>query len=136
MIRSFNHASSISNAHEVADPVLHDAAENPSCCITITFSSCGTADFCLVKEEMDILAVCLELGGQPGRACFSGREKEPSGPLQSAISGWLSNAAGSIFPSLSCRYACRPRPPYRLGDVAAGTLDEQGRAMSKSLGMA
>ncbi len=92
-------------------------------------SSCGTAgEF---KKEMDILDVWFESGAS--QAAVLGIEKELPWPADLYIEGGDQHR-GWFQSSLLCAVGTRDAAPYRMAATCGWTLDEQGRAMSKSLG--
>jgi isoleucyl-tRNA synthetase len=93
-----------------------------------TCSSCGTAEF---KKEMDILDVWFESGAS--QAAVLGREKDLPWPADLYIEGGDQHR-GWFQSSLLCAVGSRDAAPYRMAATCGWTLDEQGRAMSKSLG--
>ncbi len=90
--------------------------------------SCGTAGF---KKEMDILDVWFESGSS--QAAVLGREKDLPWPADLYIEGGDQHR-GWFQSSLLCAVGTRDGAPYRMAATCGWTLDEQGRAMSKSLG--
>ncbi len=93
-----------------------------------TCNSCGTAEF---KKEMDILDVWFESGAS--QAAVLGREKDLPWPADLYIEGGDQHR-GWFQSSLLCAVGTRDAAPYRMAATCGWTLDEQGRAMSKSLG--
>jgi isoleucyl-tRNA synthetase len=93
-----------------------------------TCTSCGTAEF---KKEMDILDVWFESGAS--QAAVLGREKDLPWPADLYIEGGDQHR-GWFQSSLLCAVGTRDAAPYRMAATCGWTLDEQGRAMSKSLG--
>jgi isoleucyl-tRNA synthetase len=93
-----------------------------------TCSSCGTAEF---KQEMDILDVWFESGAS--QAAVLGRERDLPWPADLYIEGGDQHR-GWFQSSLLCAVGTRDAAPYRMAATCGWTLDEQGRAMSKSLG--
>ncbi len=92
-------------------------------------SSCGSAgEF---KKEMDILDVWFESGAS--QAAVLGIEKELPWPADLYIEGGDQHR-GWFQSSLLCAVGTRDAAPYRMAATCGWTLDEQGRAMSKSLG--
>src|SRR3984885_85542 len=91
-------------------------------------SSCGSAGF---KKEMDILDVWFESGAS--QAAVLGRETDLPWPADLYIEGGDQHR-GWFQSSLLCAVGTRNAAPYRMAATAGWTLDEQGRAMSKSLG--
>ncbi len=94
----------------------------------ITCLSCGAADF---KKEMDILDVWFESGAS--QAAVLGVEKDLPWPADLYIEGGDQHR-GWFQSSLLCAVGTRGTAPYRMAATCGWTLDEQGRAMSKSLG--
>jgi isoleucyl-tRNA synthetase len=114
-------------AKEGADAwYVRDAAEILPAATTC--SSCGTAEF---KKEMDILDVWFESGAS--QAAVLGREKDLPWPADLYIEGGDQHR-GWFQSSLLCAVGTRDAAPYRMAATCGWTLDEQGRAMSKSLG--
>jgi isoleucyl-tRNA synthetase len=114
-------------AKEGADAwYVRDAAEILP--LGTTCSSCGTAEF---KKEMDILDVWFESGAS--QAAVLGREKDLPWPADLYIEGGDQHR-GWFQSSLLCAVGTRDAAPYRMAATCGWTLDEQGRAMSKSLG--
>jgi isoleucyl-tRNA synthetase len=93
-----------------------------------TCLSCGAADF---KKEMDILDVWFESGAS--QAAVLGIEADLPWPADLYIEGGDQHR-GWFQSSLLCAIGTRDAAPYRMAATAGWTLDEQGRAMSKSLG--
>jgi isoleucyl-tRNA synthetase len=91
-------------------------------------SSCGTGGF---KKEMDILDVWFESGAS--QAAVLGHEKDLPWPADLYIEGGDQHR-GWFQSSLLCAVGTRDAAPYRMAATCGWTLDEQGRAMSKSLG--
>jgi isoleucyl-tRNA synthetase len=114
-------------AKEGADAwYVHDAAKFLPA--GTTCNSCGTAEF---KKEMDILDVWFESGAS--QAAVLGREKDLPWPADLYIEGGDQHR-GWFQSSLLCAVGTRDAAPYRMAATCGWTLDEQGRAMSKSLG--
>ncbi len=90
--------------------------------------SCGAADF---KKEMDILDVWFESGAS--QAAVLGVEKDLPWPADLYIEGGDQHR-GWFQSSLLCAVGTRDAAPYRMAATCGWTLDEQGRALSKSLG--
>jgi isoleucyl-tRNA synthetase len=90
--------------------------------------SCGAADF---KKEMDILDVWFESGAS--QAAVLGMEKDLPWPADLYIEGGDQHR-GWFQSSLLCAVGTRDAAPYRMAATCGWTLDEQGRALSKSLG--
>ncbi len=93
-----------------------------------TCPSCGAAEF---KKEMDILDVWFESGAS--QAAVLGRERDLPWPADLYIEGGDQHR-GWFQSSLLCAIGTRDAAPYRMAATCGWTLDEQGRAMSKSLG--
>ncbi len=91
-------------------------------------ASCGGGDF---KKEMDILDVWFESGAS--QAAVLGIEKDLPWPADLYIEGGDQHR-GWFQSSLLCAVGTRDAAPYRMAATCGWTLDEQGRAMSKSLG--
>jgi isoleucyl-tRNA synthetase len=94
----------------------------------ITCLSCGAADF---KKEMDILDVWFESGAS--QAAVLDVEKDLPFPADLYIEGGDQHR-GWFQSSLLCATGTRGAAPYRMAATCGWVLDEQGRAMSKSLG--
>jgi len=90
--------------------------------------SCGAAAG--FKKEMDILDVWFESGAS--QAAVLGIEKDLPWPADLYIEGGDQHR-GWFQSSLLCAIGMRDAAPYRMAATAGWTLDEQGRAMSKSL---
>ncbi len=90
--------------------------------------SCGAGDF---KKEMDILDVWFESGAS--QAAVLGVEKDLPWPADLYIEGGDQHR-GWFQSSLLCAVGTRDAAPYRMAATCGWTLDEQGRALSKSLG--
>ncbi len=93
-----------------------------------TCLSCGAGDF---KKEMDILDVWFESGAS--QAAVLDVEKDLPFPADLYIEGGDQHR-GWFQSSLLCAIGTRGAAPYRMAATCGWTLDEQGRAMSKSLG--
>ena len=94
-----------------------------------TCASCGAAaEF---KKEMDILDVWFESGAS--QAAVLGIEPDLPFPADLYLEGGDQHR-GWFQSSLLCAVGTRDAAPYRMAATAGWTLDEQGRAMSKSLG--
>ena len=91
-------------------------------------ASCGAADF---EKEMDILDVWFESGAS--QAAVLGVEADLPWPADLYIEGGDQHR-GWFQSSLLCAIGTRDAAPYRMAATCGWTLDEQGRAMSKSLG--
>ena len=83
------------------------------------------------KKEMDILDVWFESGAS--QAAVLGIEKDLPWPADLYIEGGDQHR-GWFQSSLLCAVGTRGSAPYRMAATCGWTLDEQGRAMSKSLG--
>jgi isoleucyl-tRNA synthetase len=94
----------------------------------VTCLSCGAADF---KKEMDILDVWFESGAS--QAAVLDVEKDLPFPADLYIEGGDQHR-GWFQSSLLCATGTRGAAPYRMAATCGWVLDEQGRAMSKSLG--
>ena len=93
-----------------------------------TCDSCGATEF---KKEMDILDVWFESGAS--QAAVLGVEPDLPWPADLYIEGGDQHR-GWFQSSLLCAVGTRDAAPYRMAATCGWTLDEQGRAMSKSLG--
>jgi isoleucyl-tRNA synthetase len=91
-------------------------------------ASCGSGDF---EKEMDILDVWFESGAS--QAAVLGREHDLPWPADLYLEGGDQHR-GWFQSSLLCAIGSRDAAPYRMAATAGWTLDELGRAMSKSLG--
>jgi isoleucyl-tRNA synthetase len=91
-------------------------------------SACGTAAG--FKKEMDILDVWFESGAS--QAAVLGIEKDLPWPADLYIEGGDQHR-GWFQSSLLCAIGMRDAAPYHMAATCGWTLDEQGRAMSKSL---
>ncbi len=80
---------------------------------------------------MDILDVWFESGAS--QAAVLGREPDLPWPADLYLEGGDQHR-GWFQSSLLCAVGTRGAAPYRMAATAGWTLDEQGRAMSKSLG--
>jgi isoleucyl-tRNA synthetase len=89
---------------------------------------CGGASF---KKEMDIIDVWFESGSS--HAAVLGREPNLPWPADLYLEGG-DQYRGWFHSSLLCAVGTRNEAPYRGVATNGWTLDEQGRAMSKSLG--
>jgi isoleucyl-tRNA synthetase len=90
--------------------------------------SCSGEGF---RKEMDILDVWFESGAS--QAAVLGVEKDLPWPADLYIEGGDQHR-GWFQSSLLCAVGTRDAAPYRMAATCGWTLDEQGRAMSKSLG--
>jgi isoleucyl-tRNA synthetase len=93
-----------------------------------TCPACGAGGF---SKEMDILDVWFESGAS--QAAVLGREPDLPWPADLYIEGGDQHR-GWFQSSLLCAVGTRDAAPYRMAATCGWTLDEQGRAMSKSLG--
>jgi isoleucyl-tRNA synthetase len=93
-----------------------------------TCPSCGAGDF---KKEMDILDVWFESGAS--QAAVLGVEKDLPFPADLYIEGGDQHR-GWFQSSLLCAIGTRDAAPYRMAATCGWTLDEHGRALSKSEG--
>jgi isoleucyl-tRNA synthetase len=93
-----------------------------------TCASCGGGEF---RKEMDILDVWFESGAS--QAAVLGREKDLPWPADLYLEGGDQHR-GWFQSSLLCAIGTRDAAPYRMAATAGWTLDEFGRAMSKSAG--
>jgi isoleucyl-tRNA synthetase len=93
-----------------------------------TCDSCGGTEF---TKEMDILDVWFESGAS--QAAVLGIERDLPWPADLYIEGGDQHR-GWFQSSLLCAVGTRDAAPYRMAATCGWTLDEQGRAMSKSLG--
>jgi len=94
-----------------------------------TCASCGAGgEF---EKEMDILDVWFESGAS--QAAVLGQEADLPWPADLYLEGGDQHR-GWFQSSLLCAIGTRDAAPYRMAATAGWTLDEQGRAMSKSLG--
>jgi isoleucyl-tRNA synthetase len=91
-------------------------------------SKCGGSDF---RKEMDILDVWFESGSS--HAAVLGREPGLPWPADLYLEG-SDQYRGWFHSSLLCAVGSRNQAPYRMVATNGWTLDEEGRAMSKSLG--
>jgi isoleucyl-tRNA synthetase len=91
--------------------------------------SCGADDG--FEKEMDILDVWFESGAS--QAAVLGIEEDLPWPADLYIEGGDQHR-GWFQSSLLCAVGVRGAAPYRMAATCGWTLDEQGRAMSKSLG--
>jgi isoleucyl-tRNA synthetase len=89
---------------------------------------CGGAKF---KKETDILDVWFESGSS--HAAVLGHEPNLPWPADLYLEGGDQHR-GWFHSSLLCAMGYRGSAPYRMVATSGWTLDEQGRAMSKSLG--
>ena len=114
-------------AKEGADAwYVRDAAE-----ILLAGTACTSCRSTEFKKEMDILDVWFESGAS--QAAVLGREKDLPWPADLYIEGGDQHR-GWFQSSLLCAVGTRDAAPYRMAATCGWTLDEQGRAMSKSLG--
>jgi isoleucyl-tRNA synthetase len=103
-----------------------DAAELLPAGTTCAF--CGGGEF---RKEMDILDVWFESGAS--QAAVLGQEKDLPWPADLYLEGGDQHR-GWFQSSLLCAIGTRDAAPYRMAATAGWTLDEFGRAMSKSAG--
>ncbi|MGO9577057.1 MAG: class I tRNA ligase family protein, partial [Terriglobales bacterium] len=89
---------------------------------------CGGVKF---KKETDILDVWFESGSS--HAAVLGHEANLPWPADLYLEGGDQHR-GWFHSSLLCAMGYRGSAPYRMVATSGWTLDEQGRAMSKSLG--
>jgi isoleucyl-tRNA synthetase len=89
---------------------------------------CGAARF---KKETDILDVWFESGSS--HAAVLGHEPNLPWPADLYLEGGDQHR-GWFHSSLLCAIGYEGSAPYRMVATSGWTLDEQGRAMSKSLG--
>src|SRR5205085_7836861 len=89
---------------------------------------CGGTGF---RKETDILDVWFESGSS--HAAVLGREPNLPWPADLYLEGG-DQYRGWFHSSLLCAVGTHGRSPFRMVASAGWTLDEQGRAMSKSLG--
>jgi len=89
---------------------------------------CGGTKF---KKETDILDVWFESGSS--HAAVLGHEPNLPWPADLYLEGGDQHR-GWFHSSLLCAMGYRGSAPYRMVATSGWTLDEQGRAMSKSLG--
>jgi isoleucyl-tRNA synthetase len=104
---------------------IHDAA---SLLPKGTKCSCGHAEF---RKEMDIVDVWFESGASWHAVLDV--EPELHWPANLYTEGGDQHR-GWFHSSLLCSVGVRDAAPYRMVATSGWTLDEQGRAMSKSLG--
>jgi isoleucyl-tRNA synthetase len=83
------------------------------------------------EKEMDILDVWFESGAS--QAAVLGVDPELNWPADLYLEGGDQHR-GWFQSSLLCAVGVRGAAPYRMAVTCGWTLDEQGRAMSKSLG--
>ncbi len=93
--------------------------------------ACGHCGGRAFQKEMDILDVWFESGAS--QAAVLGIEKDLPWPADLYIEGGDQHR-GWFQSSLLCAIGARDAAPYRMAATCGWTLDEQGRAMSKSLG--
>jgi isoleucyl-tRNA synthetase len=91
-------------------------------------AKCGGEKFI---KETDILDVWFESGSS--HAAVLGHEPNLPWPADVYLEGGDQHR-GWFHSSLLCAMGTRGNPPYRMAATNGWTLDEQGRAMSKSLG--
>jgi len=102
-----------------ADSLLPSGSKCPSCSATS------------FKKETDILDVWFESGSSA--AAVLGHEPNLPWPADLYLEGG-DQFRGWFHSSLLCAMGTRGAAPYRAVATSGWTLDEQGRAMSKSLG--
>jgi len=90
--------------------------------------ACGGTSF---KKEMDILDVWFESGSS--QAAVLGREPNLPWPADMYLEGG-DQYRGWFQSSLLCAMGTRQQAPYRMVVTPGWTLDEEGRALSKSRG--
>ncbi len=93
-----------------------------------TKCACGGDDF---RKEMDILDVWFESGAS--QAAVLGVERDLPWPADLYLEGGDQHR-GWFQSSLLCGVGVRNASPYRKAATVGWVLDEQGRALSKSLG--
>src|SRR6184192_2011878 len=91
-------------------------------------AKCGGTKF---RKEMDIIDVWFESGSS--HAVVLGHETSLPWPADLYLEG-SDQYRGWFHSSLLCAVGTRGQAPFRMVASAGWTLDEQGRAMSKSLG--
>ncbi len=94
-------------------------------------AKCGRCGGTRFKKEMDIIDVWFESGSS--HAAVLGREPGLPWPADIYIEGG-DQYRGWFHSSLLCSVGTRNQAPYRMVSTNGWTLDEQGRAMSKSRG--
>ncbi len=94
----------------------------------MTCPNCGSGSF---KKETDIIDVWFESGSS--HAAVLGHEANMPWPADLYLEGG-DQYRGWFHSSLLCAVGTRDAAPYRMVSTNGWTLDEQGRAMSKSLG--
>jgi isoleucyl-tRNA synthetase len=106
-----------------ADAILSDFENGGHKC-----AHCGSNKF---RKENDILDVWFESGSS--HAAVLGREPNLPWPADLYLEGGDQHR-GWFHSSLLCAIGYEGSAPYRMVATSGWTLDEQGRAMSKSLG--
>jgi isoleucyl-tRNA synthetase len=106
-----------------ADAILSDFQNGGHTC-----AHCGGKQF---KKETDILDVWFESGSS--HAAVLGHEPNLPWPADLYLEGGDQHR-GWFHSSLLCAIGYEGSAPYRMVATSGWTLDEQGRAMSKSLG--
>jgi isoleucyl-tRNA synthetase len=96
-----------------------------------TGSKCPHCNGAAFKKEMDIIDVWFESGSS--HAAVLGHEPNLPWPADLYTEGGDQHR-GWFHSSLLCAVGTRGAAPYRMVATSGWTLDEQGRAMSKSLG--
>ena len=94
-------------------------------------AKCGHCGGTKLTKETDILDVWLESGCS--HAVVLGHEPDLPWPSDLYLEG-NDQYRGWFMSSLLCAMGTRGVPPFRMVATPGWTLDEQGRAMSKSLG--
>jgi isoleucyl-tRNA synthetase len=94
-------------------------------------AKCGSCAGTKFEKETDIIDVWFESGSS--HAAVLGREPNLPWPADLYLEGG-DQYRGWFHSSLLCAMATRNQAPYRMVATNGWTLDEQGRAMSKSLG--
>src|SRR5438874_7733437 len=94
-------------------------------------TKCGKCGGTKFRKETDIIDVWFESGFS--HAAVLGREPNLPWPADLYLEG-SDQYRGWFHSSLLCAVGTRGRSPFRMVASAGWTLDEQGRAMSKSLG--
>ncbi len=107
---------------------VRDAAEILPAGTTCPSCGSGATGF---EKEMDILDVWFESGAS--QAAVLGSEADLPWPADLYLEGGDQHR-GWFQSSLLCAVGTRDAAPYRMAATCGWTLDEQGRAMSKSAG--
>ena len=94
-------------------------------------TKCGKCGGTKFRKEMDIIDVWFESGSS--HAVVLGHEPNLPWPADLYLEG-SDQYRGWFHSSLLCAVGWRGQSPFRMVASAGWTLDEQGRAMSKSLG--